>query len=84
MFVHRYDGCGETAAASRSARNPPESSSADLMLAKIRVVNNGTGDADNFEVTVLLDGEPCATTTVSVAGVVLCSRDGRVDQNISG
>ena len=37
------------------------------MLAKIRVVNNGTGDADNFEVTVLLDGEPCATTTVSVA-----------------
>jgi|GEM_PF-3593118 len=67
MFVHGYGGCGENITASQSAGNPPESSSTDLVIAKIRVRNNGTGDADNFDVTVLLDGEPYATTTVSVA-----------------
>ena len=33
---------------------------------RIRVSNNGTGDANNFEVEVLLDGVSYATTTVSV------------------
>ena len=33
---------------------------------RIRVCNNGTGDANNFEVEVLLDGVPYASTTVSV------------------
>ncbi len=66
-FVHGYGGCGEAVAASQSTINPIESSSTDLVIVKIRVRNNGTGDADNFDVTVLIDGEPYATTTVSVA-----------------
>jgi hypothetical protein len=32
-----------------------------------KVTNNGTCDANNFDVAVLLDEEPCATTAVSVA-----------------
>lgn len=42
------------------------SQSTDWEILQIKVVNNGTGDANNFEVEVLLDGVSYATTTVSV------------------
>ena len=43
-----------------------ENQPTDWEIVQIKVVNNGTGDANNFEVEILLDGVPYATTTVSV------------------
>lgn len=67
MFVHGYDWYGEDTTTSQSASAQPEPSGTDLMITEIRVRNNGTGDADNFDVLVLLNGAPYVTTTVSVA-----------------
>ncbi|HJH26947.1 MAG TPA: hypothetical protein C5S37_09315, partial [Methanophagales archaeon] len=71
-FLHGYGGGGGgsggvSATASQSTvAQPTVSQSTDWEILQIKVVNNGTGDANNFEVEVLLDGVSYATTTVSV------------------
>lgn len=70
-FLHGYGGGGSgggvSATASQSTvAQPTVSQSTDWEILQIKVVNNGTGDANNFEVEVLLDGVPYASTTVSV------------------
>ena len=61
--MHGYGGGGtKTTTTSQSSVPQPT----DWEIVQIKVVNNGTGDANNFEVEVLLDGVPYATTTVSV------------------
>ena len=62
-FLHGYDG-GGTRTTTTSQPSVPQST--DWEIVQIKVVNNGTGDANNFDVEVLLDGVPYATTTVSV------------------
>ncbi|HJH25864.1 MAG TPA: hypothetical protein C5S37_03615, partial [Methanophagales archaeon] len=62
-FLHGYGG-GGTRTTTASQSSVPQST--DWEIARVKVVNNGTGDANNFEVEVLLDGVPYATTTVSV------------------
>ena len=61
-FLHGYDGGGTKTTTSQ----PSVPQSTDWEILQIKVVNNGTGDANNFDVEVLLDGVPYATTTVSV------------------